>query len=122
MSVSSLLSTIAPQFDSVTGRADFIALAELQVNRCLLGEKADIGTAYFAAHLIQISQDSATSGGSSGEITSKKEGDLSVSYGNFAPKDGSGLSATSWGRQYDMIIKTTVPGLDLTCSGFPDGC
>ena len=114
MSVSSKLTTIAPQFDTADNRDEFISIAQSQVNSCSFGTNADLATAYLAAHYIQVTQDSALLAGTSGEITSKKEGDLSISYGNFSPKSGGGLDATTWGRQFKAIRDSSMSFIGIT--------
>lgn len=114
MSASSLLSTIAPQFDDTTGRSDFIAIAQSQVG-CIFGDKADLATAYLSAHFIALFTDSLRQKGESGSITSKREGDLALGFGNFASGAGSdaGLSMTTYGQQYIILRDSTMPNLHV---------
>lgn len=113
MSASSLLSTIASQFDDTTGRSDFITIAESQVNSCLFGDKTDLAIAYLSAHFIALFTDPLRQKGESGSITSKREGDLALGFGNFASGAGSdaGLNMTTYGQQYIILRDSTMPNL-----------
>ena len=104
MSASGVLSVIAPQFDSRTNRSEYISLATLQVNESIFGSKYDLAIAYMAAHMMSVNTETgAGTGTGTGFITSKKEGDLAVSYAK--PESGSGggdasLSQSSYGQQF----------------------
>jgi len=101
MSISSLLHTIAPQFDSIASRNDFIFIATLQVNRDWFGDTYELAAAYLTAHLITVNTNSSYTNGS-GAITSKREGDLSVSYSapTISGKGDDDLIQTGYGRQF----------------------
>ena len=71
MSVSSILSGIAPQYDSTSNRSDMITMAELQVNRCLFGDKAYTAIALIAAHFIALNYDPLRQNGEPGSMTQK---------------------------------------------------
>ena len=126
MSASSKLSIIAPQFDTVTGRNDFIELATIQTGECWFGDKYEWAIAYLAAHFIslsQLSQSGATSGGG-GPITSKKEGDLSVTFGKSggnSPTDKDSLLETPYGRQYLTLLNSGGAFIGVT-GGNLNGC
>jgi len=117
MSASSTLSVIAPQFDSVANRSDFITLATLHVNACLTDEKYDLAVAYLAAHMIALNTDSAIQQGETGNLTSKREGDLSVGYGNFSNKGMLNLNLTIYGQQYENLLRSTGIGFYVLNSG-----
>ena len=115
MSASLKLTLIAPQFDSVTGRADFLALAADQVNDCMFGDKTDLAIAYLAAHLIALNTDPNRQQGESGSITSKKEGDLAISYGNFKNNNTkSDLDLTFYGQQFQSLANASTLNIGLT--------
>lgn len=123
MSVSSLLSTIAPQFDITTGRDNFISIASLQVNSCLFGAKADLATAYLSAHFIALFTDPIRRRGEAGSMISKREGDLSVGFGNFAKVNGAdgALGSTTYGQQFLLLKSQTLSTLYVIGSGNPCG-
>ncbi len=102
MSASTILSTIAPQFDSTAGKDTYLEFAALQVNEDFFGtDRYDYAVAYMAAHLLTLDTNYSVVGLSSGAVTSKKEGDLTV---NFATISGINidptLGQTSYGRQF----------------------
>ena len=111
MTVDSILSLIAPQFNDIANKNDYINLARLRVNACLFGDKTNMAIAYMAAHLIAVSNDPAREKGEAGNITSKKEGDLSVTFGNFNTDGNSDLNLTSYGQSFQGMIDGTIPGV-----------
>lgn len=118
MSVSVILSAIAPQFDTEPNRAVFITLASQNVNTCLFGVKADQAIAYLAAHYLTLSTDPSRSGGATGAITSKKEGDLSIGYGAVAAGAGEeALSLTHYGMTFLQLQRSVNPNIYVLGSG-----
>jgi hypothetical protein len=123
MSVSSDLSVIAPQFDSVANRNEFIAFAELQVNISWFNIKSDLATAYLAAHLISVNPSTGSGGAADGIIVSKREGDLAVSYANMGSMADEDLSRTTYGKQFLSLQKQgnvfmgVTGGNDVSISG-----
>ena len=112
MSASTILSAIAPQFNAEPDRELFLELAGQSVNTCLFGVKADQAVAYLAAHYLTLSTDPARSGGASGAVTSKKEGDLSITYGASGAGAGEeALSLTHFGQTFLMLQKSVTPAL-----------
>ena len=105
MSVSTTLSTIASQFDSLTSRDEFIALAETQVNRCWFTGKEDYAVALMTAHLISVFTAPYRKDGTGGAITSKREGDLAISFAQASGGD-TDLNQTSYGLQFQRIMKS----------------
>jgi hypothetical protein len=116
MSASSVLSVIASKYDSVANRNEFIALAELRVNRCWFGEKADLAVAYMAAHLITLDgENSIRSNGEAGSITSKREGDLAISFSSTSVAgDGEDLNLTHYGVQYQSLASGSGLAIGVT--------
>ena len=113
MTVDSILSLIAPQFNDITNKNDYISLARLRVNACMFGDKTNLAIAYMTAHLIAVSTDPARGKGEAGNITSKKEGDLSVTYGNFNTNTNgnSDLNMTSYGQSFQGLLNGTIPAV-----------
>lgn len=107
MSVSSYLSTIAPQFNSRANRNDFINLASLQVNDEFFGDNKDWAKAYLSAHIMTVTPDATTTAiESGGVVASKREGDLSVSYANLGMLlEDEDLSRTTYGKQFMNLCK-----------------
>lgn len=111
MSASSQLSLIAGQFDTIDNRAEWIATAETLVNRDLFETRADLAVAYMTAHLITVNISQGGAGG--GEISSKREGDLSISYA-VSSNGGNNLNSTGFGKQFIMLSKSTTVFVGVT--------
>lgn len=120
MTASSILSLIAPQYDSTTGRTDFLTLAALSVNTCIFGDKVDLATAYLAAHMIALNTDPARQSGEAGAVTSKKEGDLSISFSN-GRSTNEDLGQTSFGRQFLNLQNGVAPAIYVLGTEICDG-
>jgi len=117
MTASEILSVIAPQFDSTANRDSFIAIATMEVNSCLFGDKANKAIALLAAHMIALNTDAARQNGETGNITSKKEGDLSVGYGNFGNAGSGDLGMTHYGRQFLSMQQSVSENIFVLNSG-----
>ncbi len=112
MSASTILTVIAPQYDSVDNRDTFLSLATQNVNSCLFGDKADQATAYLAAHYIALSASGLRSGGEAGPIASKKEGDLSINFGSVNVASGEeSLSLTHFGLTFLQLSRSVNPNI-----------
>ncbi|MGD8707089.1 MAG: DUF4054 domain-containing protein [Nitrosopumilaceae archaeon] len=114
MSVSTILSTIAPQYDSLVSRSEFISLAETQVNRCWFRNKADLAVALMTAHMISVFTSSYRQDGTGGSVTSKREGDLALSFAQSV-NGNSDLNQTSYGKQFQSLMKSG--GFFIGCTG-----
>jgi hypothetical protein len=115
MSASAILSIIAPQFDSTAGRDNYLAYAELQVTEDFFGDKYDLAIGYMAAHLLTIDTNVALIGLSTGGITNKREGDLSVTFSNTKEKGtDSILGQTSYGRQFLQLRNSCGPFIGVS--------
>jgi hypothetical protein len=63
--------------------------------------------ALYAAHILKLSVSSSTNGGAVvSNLISEKEGDLERRYANAAMNSLSTTSQTSYGRQFDDLIKS----------------
>ncbi len=104
-----VLDAIAPQFASDPQTSDFIALAELRTSQEKFGDKYNLAVALRAAHMMTL-RDRKT--GEGGSISSKKEGDLGISYatGNGESED---LAQTHYGRQLQRLMKGTITSAGL---------
>lgn len=122
MSVSNILSVIAPQYNSTAGRDTFIQMAENLTNRCWYGVNADLAVALRSAHMMALNTASLRLNGEAGAISSKKEGDLSIAFQNVSSGfNDSDLSQTHYGRQLIGLVKTG--GMFLGVTGGNDcGC
>lgn len=121
MSASSTLSVIAPQFNSIANRDEYLSLAELNVNRCLFDSKGDMAVALMAAHMLALNTDPIRQqSGGAGQITSKKEGDLSISFSSASDGSGGDLFLTVYGLQFQRLSNSVntnvyVLGSEETC-------
>lgn len=111
MSASTMLAMIAPQFDSEAKRAEFLAAAELQTSRCFYGSNADLAVAYRAAHMIEMKNRIT---GEAGNVTSKKEGDLSQSFSSVNSKGDPNLNQTHFGKQLQGLQNSSNLHLGVT--------
>ena len=123
LTITAILSSIAPQFDSNVNRDDHISLAELRTNETCYGNKYNYAVALRAAHTLTLSDIQNSSGsGSAGAITSKKEGDLSISFGSTGGSIDSYLGLTSYGKDLidlreGSILPFQITGLTVDCAG-----
>jgi hypothetical protein len=122
MSVSYILSKIASQYDSDPARDDFISLAATRVNYCMFGNNSELAHAYMTAHMLAYRDLTLKSGGLSlGEITSLKQGDLSISMKASGVQGNSELGTTTYGKAFLQLQNGSIPALGLTgIGGFCD--
>lgn len=76
---------------------------------CLLGDPANLATALYAAHLLQLDAENSTGEGGRGPIKSEKEGDLARTYGTTTGVTDGWLGLTPYGQQY--------ANMQLGCTG-----
>lgn len=88
----------------------FIGFAQLNVNRSVWGDKADLAEAVMAAHLMTLS----SRGGQGGVVTQEKVGDISRSYAKPEGDDES-LSTTSYGQWFLQMRRTLTITPIVTC-------
>lgn len=111
---SEILSIIAPQFDSEATRQGHIDLAEASTNSTYFGAQRSRAVALRAAHSLKIATDIA-SNGDAGSISSKREGDLSISFQTPSKSaTGSGyLQLTAYGQELAALI-ASYPSAGIT--------
>ena len=101
-SASAILDMIAPQFASDPNKAEFITLATNRTNENYYGTtNFSLAVAYLAAHMMTL----ADTNREAGSVTSKREGDLSISFAAVQDKSGGALSLTKYGRQLQQLRK-----------------
>lgn len=125
---SELLSVFAPQFDAVATRAATLALAETRTSSSYFGDNRSEAVALRAAHILTCAQGAQAFDGSTvGPISSKSEGDLSVSFGSLGGADSyDDLATTSYGRQLKGLLRASgspirVTGIPFTVAFQPRG-
>lgn len=122
---SEILSAIAPRFDADANRALFLQMAESRMSSTYYGENRSEAVALRAAHLLTVNEAANASYDVVGRVVSKREGDLSVTYGRDAPASGPGadsdLSSTSYGRQLLGLRRASGTGIRVTGLPFVSG-
>lgn len=104
--VRKYFEVIAPSFKD-DGRFDVVLeMADAQVDKDYFEELWEQALAYLMAHIMEMSN---RSGEASGSVSSRKEGDISVSY-NASSSDEGVLGLTSYGRIYLELLAKKSPG------------
>lgn len=122
MAVLDVLKAIAPEFENEDpARLDtFIGLAECQVSQDVFDCDYELAVAYLSAHMLALSnRNSNGSNGLAGNITGKKEGDLSINYAlpsALNTADGT-LTTTSYGIEFIRLR-----GIHVICPRTFYGC
>lgn len=122
LSIDQYLSAVAPALATDENKAVYIEMAKERTDRAFYGVKYNHAVALMAAHIAFLlgagtlgAGSGNAEGGSTGSITSKREGDLSVSYGAGAVSASSGnlgdaeLSQTRWGLMLISLRKGCKP-------------
>lgn len=105
MTVEEILAIIAPDLAGYDS-AGAIAIAEMEIAPNLCGDKRPLLVAYLAAHIITIGN---RANGATGSIKSVTEGRTSITYGTSQlDTPSSGLSDTSYGREYDRLRRGCI--------------
>lgn len=111
LTASQILGVIAPQYDTHAKRADFLEMAAMQTSAEFFGvDKYERAVALRAGHEIMLSTTRLL--GEVGSISSKTEGQLSVTFGGasrVAPKGLESLLQTAFG----MELLDLIQGADL---------
>lgn len=117
---SEILTIIAPQFDSDASRTGHLDQAETQTSTTHFGVLRSRAVALRAAHTLKLASDTARNG-DAGPVTSKREGDLGVSFGSSKSSGSGYLSLTSYGQELDALIRSRpcagVTGLPFVLAG-----
>lgn len=137
LTVEQYLQAVAPGVASDASASVYIEMAEQRTNAQFYGEKRNQAVALLAAHIAFLFTGSAGSlgpgsgsseGGSTGTILSKREGDLSVSYGSGAASStgssvsDSELAQTRWGLQLLALRKGCKPFMGVIGGRNGKGC
>lgn len=123
MTVNEILQAINPNLYNDANRDIYIELATNQTDRCYFGVNYNLAIALRASHMYVLAN---RPNGETGQINSKKEGDLSVSFSAGKSSEASDdLSQTNYGMQLQTLILQGPPAvsitneniLDITCIG-----
>ena len=117
---SDILSIIAPQFDSEASRQGHLDQAETSTSTTHFGALRARAVALRAAHTLKLATDTARNG-DAGPVTSKREGDLGISFGSSRGSGSGYLQLTSYGQELAALIASRpcahVTGLPFVLAG-----
>jgi hypothetical protein len=114
---------IAPEYtaEDPARITSFIAIATKFINRKTWGDKADIATAYFTAHLLKSTPILVPGGstgtgttGPSGPTSSEKVGDIQASYSDggggstSTSTSTSGIGTTYYGQIFEQLKRSLL--------------
>ena len=111
MTSTTILDNIAPELASDSKKAIHIDLATARTSSIKFGDNKNYAIALRAAHTLTIAN--RNDGDLAGNAESKKEGDLSVSYGGKGSIGSGDLNQTSYGRQLLAIIRSHIPAASV---------
>lgn len=112
MTVNEILQAINPNLYNDANRDIYVELATNQTDRCYFGANYNLAIALRASHMYILAN---RPNGETGQINSKKEGDLSVSFSTGKSSGASDdLSQTNYGMQLQTLIKQGPPALSIT--------
>jgi hypothetical protein len=117
MSVSTIVAALAPSYAADSRIGIFTTLATQQTSSSHFGENYELAIALRVCHM--IARNPSVEPGSAGAITSKSEGDLSVSYqvsSELQRKYGD-LCSTPYGSQLADLIEGNVLGQMVASNG-----
>ena len=132
LTIDQYLAAIAPSIATDASKDVYIEMATERTNRCFYGDKYNQAVALRAAHIAFLLTANAGSmgagsgsaeGGSVGTITSKREGDLAVSYGTSAIGSSAGsvtdaeLAQTRFGLMLLALRKGCRPFMGVLNGG-----
>lgn len=117
-SATQYLDMFAPQFTAVASKDMWLQWAAESLSPCFFGAKYAEATALKAAHGMTLCI--TRGGGDAGAISSKKEGQLAVSYQPVSLGPGyEDLSQTSYGLSLKNMMLTLGGGVSVTSPGAP---
>jgi hypothetical protein len=117
-----ILDVIAPQYKTDQDKDTFLVLARGQTSTCYYGTNTELAVALRAAHMMALRDLGKATGGSGGQLASKREGDLAVAFHKSGDGKGSSdLDQTSFGTQLKGLTKSS--GMAISVTGIGDeGC
>jgi hypothetical protein len=122
LSITAIFDLIAPQYKDNADKNTWISMASQEVSACYFGANRNRAVALLTAHMMTLTLRSGGESGDAGAVTSKKEGDLSITYGSVGKVDDADLGQTSYGRQYiSLRRKSNAGGVGVT-GGLDNGC
>ena len=115
-SVRVYFDAVAPSFSGDARYPVFLEIAEDRVDRTYFGSSWTKAMAYMTAHLMEMSN---RSGADAAPATSRREGDIQVSYAASQQND-SDLYMTSYGKMFLALLNQKSPGFVLSGGCIPE--
>lgn len=110
-----ILQSIAPELDRNSQQVlDLLALSELEVGVSLCPDLRPYIVAYLTAHNVTI----ANRAGNAGNVTSIKEGALSIDYSNGTNSTDPYMQ-TTYGQKYKQLIRQCHGGIAFRTAVMP---
>jgi len=115
MTIEQILGAIAPQLINDPDKSTHISLAIQRTSENCFGVNYTLAVALRAAHTLTLKNIASGGGASSvGSVTSKKEGDLNITYGGTSSiKVDGDLGTTQYGIQLDALINGQIIGMSV---------
>lgn len=101
---------VAPAFANDARYQVFLEIAEDRCDRGYFGDSWTKAMAYLTAHLMEMS---SRNGSESGPVTSRREGDISVTFAAGEQND-SDLYMTTFGKMYIALLNGRSQGVILS--------
>lgn len=121
LTAEQIFDAIAPSYASNASKAVYLEMSEDRTSACAFGSNRPQAVALRAAHMITLDLGGDQSG-SGGQITGKKEGNLSLTFaGPSASQSDDDLSMTKYGKQLKGLIKGNIT-LASIANGVNYGC
>lgn len=111
MDANTAFNVVCPAYAADPAKATFIELAAARTSLNYFGVNYGLAVALRAAHMITLAKTRIS--GDGGQVTSRSEGDLSISYSQGAGNLGE-LSLTHYGQQLHQLIKEGNAVLGVT--------
>lgn len=107
MSPSEILDLVAPEYAAHVAKAEFLAMAEERTSTSF-GLKRPYAVAFRAAHDMTMIFSGIFAGGTGGEVASKKEGDLQISYFKASSSSDMELGFTTYGKRLLALTRGNI--------------
>lgn len=109
LSIDDILLLIAPHLVSDSQKNKAIELAKLCTSLKYFGDKYNYAVALRVAHILTVKNTPDTE---SGKVSSKREGDLSISY-ESTNKNTDNLEFTKYGRELLGLVNGAIMAIDI---------
>ncbi len=120
MAVLDIITMQYPAMAALPNISNWIAYAEGKTNRPYFNQNGDEAVALLAMHMYVISPASGNRPMSeAGTITSKKEGELSINFGQVSNRSytNDSLDQSAFGKQLKALIRAQTPAIGVIGGG-----